>query len=57
MPTDPSAYAAELYRVLREMDAADGGQGEIWIEIPPDEPAWTAVRDRLLRASKPLPEV
>jgi L-threonylcarbamoyladenylate synthase len=51
MPTDPSAYAAEMYRVLREIDAI--GSGEIWIEIPPDEPAWTAVRDRLLRASRP----
>ncbi|HEX4124999.1 MAG TPA: L-threonylcarbamoyladenylate synthase [Tepidisphaeraceae bacterium] len=54
MPTDPSAYAAELYRVLREMDAPDDvGEGEIWIEMPPDEPAWAAVRDRLLRASSP----
>jgi L-threonylcarbamoyladenylate synthase len=53
MPTDPSGYAAELYRVLREMDAS--GSGEIWIETPPDEPAWAAVRDRLLRASRPAP--
>jgi L-threonylcarbamoyladenylate synthase len=53
MPVEPSAYAAELYRVLREIDAI--GSGEIWIEMPPDEPAWAAIRDRLLRASRPDP--
>jgi L-threonylcarbamoyladenylate synthase len=53
MPTDPAAYAAELYRVLREMDASNGGEEEIWIEMPPDSPAWAAVRNRLLRASRP----
>jgi len=24
----------------------------IWIELPPDHPDWTAIRDRLLRATR-----
>jgi L-threonylcarbamoyladenylate synthase len=49
---DPQAYAHELYSVLREMDAA--GYDAILIQMPPDEPAWAAVRDRLMRATQPL---
>lgn len=49
MPTKPQLYAEHLYRVLRALDAKQ--VGEIWIELPPDEPRWNAVRDRILRAS------
>jgi len=48
MPRDASAYAQRLYASLRELDSA--GCEAILIEAPPDEPAWTAVRDRLKRA-------
>jgi hypothetical protein len=27
----------------------------IFIEIPPDVPQWAAIRDRLIRATQPLP--
>ena len=54
MPIDPIDYARQLYATLRELDnkSADA----IWIELPPDEPAWIAVRDRLIRASPEAPE-
>jgi len=49
MPADPSAYAARLYSVLHQLDQ----EGWPWIaaEAPPDRPEWTAVLDRLRRAS------
>jgi L-threonylcarbamoyladenylate synthase len=53
MPRDVEGYARQLYAVLREADAA--GKQAILVEIPPDEPQWLAVRDRLMRATKPLP--
>lgn len=49
MPKDPQAYAQRLYAALRELDAA--GCGTILIESPPEDEAWTAVRDRLSRAA------
>ncbi len=49
MPRDPQAYAQRLYAALRELDAS-GCRG-ILIEAPPVEPAWQAVRDRLMRAT------
>jgi L-threonylcarbamoyladenylate synthase len=49
MPRDPAAYAQRLYAALRELDGADCEQ--ILVESPPEEPAWQAVRDRLLRAT------
>ena len=51
MPRDPAAYAHRLYAALRELDAA--GCPQILVEQPPEEPAWTAVRDRLGRAASP----
>ncbi len=48
-PRDPVHYAQRLYAVLREMDAS--AAREIWIEEPPRELAWMAVRDRLVRAA------
>ena len=48
----PEVYAQHLYEVLRELDAME--LAAIFIELPPDEPRWTAVRDRILRATSPL---
>lgn len=50
---DPSTYARNLYARLRMLDTQ--GLRAIYIELPPDTAAWRAVRDRLLRATKPLP--
>jgi len=49
LPREPAAYAARLYAALRELDAARCA--EILIEAPPADPAWAAVRDRLVRAA------
>lgn len=54
MPADPACYAAQLYRTLHELDAA--GVSVIVVELPPDQPEWIAVRDRLLRAATPESE-
>jgi L-threonylcarbamoyladenylate synthase len=53
MPPAPADYARQLYCVLRQLDAE--AVHSIWIEMPPDEPQWAAVRDRLLRATRPAP--
>ena len=49
MPDDPAAAAHELFAVLRRFD--DAGAAEIWVEQPPDDPAWEGVLDRLRRAA------
>ncbi|RZU00574.1 L-threonylcarbamoyladenylate synthase [Rivibacter subsaxonicus] len=49
MPADAAAAAHELFAALREFDAA--GVSVLWVEEPPDEPAWAGVRDRLRRAA------
>lgn len=49
---DPAAYAKQFYAKLRLLDSQ--GLAAIYIELPPDVPAWHAVRDRILRATKPL---
>ena len=49
MPNDPQEYARRFYAALRDLDAR--GVDEILIELPPDEPQWRAVRDRIIRAS------
>ncbi len=49
MPDDAQETARQLFAVLREFDAQ--GVGLIWVEMPPDEPEWEGVRDRLQRAS------
>jgi len=49
MPQEPEAYAAKLYGTLHELD--NEGFDWIAIELPPDEPEWAAIRDRLLRAA------
>jgi L-threonylcarbamoyladenylate synthase len=50
MPADPNDYARRIYAVLHELDEANFDS--IWIEFPPDAPAWHAVRDRIRRASR-----
>jgi len=46
---DPNAVARTLYADLYEWDRS---QSEcILVELPPDEPQWRAVRDRLLKAA------
>jgi L-threonylcarbamoyladenylate synthase len=49
-PQDGAGYAHGLYANLRELDAYQAD--EIWIEAPPDGPEWTAVNDRLRRATR-----
>jgi L-threonylcarbamoyladenylate synthase len=49
MPDDPVAAAHELFSALRELDGS--GASLIWVETPPDAPAWDGVRDRLRRAA------
>jgi L-threonylcarbamoyladenylate synthase len=48
MPHDAGAYAAIIYATLHALDAE--GLDWIAIEMPPDTPEWTGVRDRLKRA-------
>ena len=49
MPQDPQAYAQRLYAALRELDGARCET--ILIEAPPETNEWTAVKDRLTRAT------
>jgi L-threonylcarbamoyladenylate synthase len=49
MPDDPIAAAHELFAALRGLD--EDGAAQIWVEQPPDTPAWEGVRDRLRRAA------
>lgn len=49
MPDEATRAAHDLFAGLRALD--DSGARLIWIETPPDEPAWEGVRDRLQRAA------
>lgn len=49
MPGDAVTAAHDLFADLRELDAT--GVDLIWVETPPDDPAWDGVRDRLARAA------
>ncbi|MBS1156759.1 MAG: threonylcarbamoyl-AMP synthase [Proteobacteria bacterium] len=49
MPTNPAAYARELYATLRQLDTA--GLDLLLLESPPNTPEWLAVNDRLMRAA------
>ncbi len=49
MPPGAGPYAARLYAALHEIDAM--GVDWVWVEMPPDEPEWAGVRDRLMRAA------
>lgn len=48
LPNDPVGYARLLYAALRELDRQK--LQAIQVEMPPDSPEWTAVRDRIHRA-------
>jgi L-threonylcarbamoyladenylate synthase len=48
-PADATAYAHDLYANLRTLDAS--GADLILVERVPEDEAWLAVRDRLLRAA------
>ncbi len=50
MPLDAAPYAAQLYRVLHQLDAENWPW--IAVEMPPDAPDWSAIRDRLTRAAE-----
>jgi L-threonylcarbamoyladenylate synthase len=50
----PEVAARELYGTLHECDAL--GRSAIIVVLPPDEPRWRAVLDRLLRATRPISE-
>jgi L-threonylcarbamoyladenylate synthase len=52
LSAEPAIYAQRLYAALHELE--DAHCDLILIEMPPDEPAWHSVRDRLLRATEPL---
>lgn len=52
MPNDPVQYAQHLYAVLHELD--EMRLRTIYVEMPPDKPEWTAIRDRIRRATTPL---
>ncbi|MBC7784164.1 MAG: threonylcarbamoyl-AMP synthase [Burkholderiales bacterium] len=49
---DADTYARQLYARLRLLDAQQ--LRAIYIELPPDTEEWRAVRDRIMRATKPL---
>ena len=49
---DPETYARNLYARLRLLDTQS--LRAIYIELPPDSLAWRAVRDRVIRATRPL---
>jgi L-threonylcarbamoyladenylate synthase len=50
----PEIAARLLYETLHQFDLL--GLGAIVVVMPPDLPEWQAVRDRLLRATRPLGE-
>lgn len=52
MPSQPEDYARALYAALHEADASRCDI--LLIALPPDEPAWAAIHDRLRRATRSL---
>lgn len=49
LPGDPAAYGSQLYAALHTLEAM--GLDKIVVELPPDDEAWLAARDRLRRAA------
>jgi L-threonylcarbamoyladenylate synthase len=49
MPSTPAEYAAALYHQLHQADEAN--YAWIAVDLPPQDPAWEAVHDRLSRAA------
>jgi L-threonylcarbamoyladenylate synthase len=52
-PNVPDAFARQLYATLRRLDLP--AVHAILVEMPPDTPEWAAVRDRITRATQPVP--
>ncbi len=52
MPSQPEDYARALYAALHEADASKCEV--LLIALPPDEPAWAAIHDRVRRATRSL---
>jgi L-threonylcarbamoyladenylate synthase len=50
MPASPAQYARRFYSTLRKLDQQHVKQ--IWIELPPDLPQWSGIRDRVMRATR-----
>jgi len=51
LPDEPNAYATQLYSALRQGDALTTVK-RLWVIEPADTPEWSAVRDRLIRATR-----
>lgn len=49
MPPEPKAYAFMLYQTLRDLDKKN--YHRLVIELPPNEPEWETILDRLQRAA------
>jgi L-threonylcarbamoyladenylate synthase len=49
LSSDPRTYARDFYAALRRLDEMSLRQ--IVIEMPPDTPGWSALRDRITRAT------
>lgn len=52
MPSTPAEYAAALYQQLHQADEAN--YAWIAVDLPPQDPDWEAVHDRLSRAASKL---
>ncbi len=52
LSADPSKAAEQLYDTLHQMDALN--VNTLLVELPPNDEAWLAIRDRLQRASQKL---
>lgn len=52
LTADPQSYARHFYARLRLLDSQQ--LRAIYIVMPPDLPEWTAIRDRIRRATSPL---
>ncbi len=51
LPLDPQAYAQSLYASLHTLDQL--GHPEILIQMPPDDPEWETVWDRIEKSAGP----
>ncbi len=49
LPSEPALYAEQLYAKLHSLDQE--GYDWIAVDLPPEEPEWAGVRDRLIRAA------
>lgn len=52
LPLDARAFERNLYARLRWLD--EQHLEAIYVELPPDSPEWSASRDRVLRATRPI---